>query len=746
MYRTPILLWLLVSFCPLTVTAADIDPQSIVFLKCIDSDGKERSGSGAIVSAEGHVLTAKHVAPPGSDCKARRGTRDAEPTRSLTPTLESPRHDYAILKFSKRTDETFNPVSLATRTDGLQGEAIEIWGFPEGGEAAPSLRSGTISNTELDDNGLLESLTITNRGMSGGPVLSHDRLIGLVARADFDSIGTVTNYAILAVEAFRSDVQDIRNDVKADEHESRLAAIEEQLRNDSVCNKLLRDALREKHPDLFSGLSSTEWTPPHSELTDEAEFWVTITTGPAQWLDCKEDSLRKSHFFPMGLVLRPLRDVSITNPDGSQKVWTIFQTEYGLLVLIDRNATAPVTKDTGYVFAIGNGVFKLCGPEDDATCDPGQDLPPLNHNGPFWPYLSGWDSYLRTDDPERLMENYSEYLAFRENQLQIQENNPRVVGNRHFVKRQPTRLEDDPACAVQQAYLYEFDKLFDPYAPDQNSEYSVPVRFSFCNLPPEQAPIRTAGYRPVKVITDSLARKMFDSLWLAEVRNSPYEIVKQLVEVLPGLDRPHLELVRCGQNVDDLFTFGTAASNQGRIALGEVIADEARAERAPPGRNMEYRFRLFQPSQGRSPSKTLSDVPLFQDVDLEIFCGDDREPMRAQTVRIHFRPVFDQPLTLDMRIVENAYVESFESYGFERRRYIEDGYIERICDYPEYYFWLNVLRKELKKDPVILNSTSRLAVDKETIADHFAHLILATLFFTEVELQTQLNPFGGCPQ
>ncbi|WP_211264797.1 S1 family peptidase [Litoreibacter arenae] len=744
MTRSIFYFWMAIVLCVGKLFAAQIEPTSIVYLECFDGAEKVTAGTGVIVSSEGHVLTAAHVAKENLTCKGARASQNPAPVRDLTPVgVASNGHDFAIVKFSRLGEETFEPVPLVANTTNMKGRAINIWGYPEGGAASPSVQTGTVLNSERDGDGMMQSLTITSAGMSGGPVLSNGHLVGLVAGAQFNAIGQVSNYALLAAEAFKTEVRRVRDDVRANRREDDLAEIEIDLLGEGTCNELLRGALSSRYPNFIPSLVSDKNKPSMSILSQEAEFWVTITTGPAQWFDCKEGNLRNSLYFPVGLVLRPVKDIAIADDAGNQVEWTMFKTEYGLMVLIDRQAVAPITADIGYVFALGNGVYKVCGPGDDKSCDPGENLKAKGNFGK-WPYISGWDSYLRTTDPDALSAAYTEYLAFRENQDLVLADDPRIY-HRRFKHRAPQALNDDPACAIQKAYLYEFHKRFDQDALHQNSAYGAPVDYSFCYLPPPEASVRTAGYRQIKVITESIAEQMFDKLWTVQVRTSPTELVKKLSGLLPDVNPLYTDIIRCGQNLRPARSPFDTANQQDPVAIGDLVTAELASDRIQPDQNLGYRFRLYQPSAGESRSQTLSKVPLFQDIDLEIFCGDDREPLRAQAVNIYFSPVFDSPLRLDMKAVENAFIENFNSIDHEGRIYVKDGYIERICNYLEYQGWLDTLKAALKKETALSFSMTRLGLDKEIVANHFAHLILATLFFTEVEMQTEDN-HGGCPR
>ncbi len=187
------------------VYANDLE-QLVVQIDCTLEDGGVSEGSGVLVSDTGHVLTARHVAPEGADCIGRIGNRTI-PGRALLMSFEShslPQQiDGRLLKFAPSASEVFPFAKFCRVATRKVLDPLVSMGFHSHTVARPSVTAGVLSSTEPKSNGLVETDAEAAAGKSGGPVFLGDtpRIVGIVAGAQFDHLGTVTNYALLAVDA-----------------------------------------------------------------------------------------------------------------------------------------------------------------------------------------------------------------------------------------------------------------------------------------------------------------------------------------------------------------------------------------------------------------------------------------------------------------------------------------------------------------------------------------------------------------
>jgi hypothetical protein len=191
---------------------AEIQHDSIVFIECLGDDEKTTRGSGVIVSDEGAILTAKHVAPAGYKCKGVKGTAATTPTRKLIRRRASTTYDAMLLEFVPDPGEVFHAVRYVGLTPEMQGKDITAYGFPGGGTATGQIsrRRGVVSTTSPDEQGNIETDVLTTAGMSGGPVIldENDGLIGIIAGANFDvATGTPADFAVLAAEQVSNELE-----------------------------------------------------------------------------------------------------------------------------------------------------------------------------------------------------------------------------------------------------------------------------------------------------------------------------------------------------------------------------------------------------------------------------------------------------------------------------------------------------------------------------------------------------------
>jgi hypothetical protein len=188
---------------------AEVRPDSIVFIEC-SGEGKTTRGSGVIVSERGAILTAKHVAPAGYQCKGVKGTAATTPIRRLVRRRTSTNHDAMLFEFVREPGEIFHSVQYLALTDAMQNNPITAYGFPRGGVGQISKRRGVISTTFPDEQGNIETDVLTTSGMSGGPVLldENDGLIGIIAGANFDvATGAPADFAVLAAEQVSNELE-----------------------------------------------------------------------------------------------------------------------------------------------------------------------------------------------------------------------------------------------------------------------------------------------------------------------------------------------------------------------------------------------------------------------------------------------------------------------------------------------------------------------------------------------------------
>ncbi|MBY3329011.1 trypsin-like peptidase domain-containing protein [Rhizobium laguerreae] len=187
--------------------------KTIVFIECAMPNDKTSTGSGVLISPQGHVLTALHVVKGAQSCKGSIGYANPGGGDPLGSQIESNRTDAALLRFN--APHTYDYVRYCRLEDWMVRREIYVSGFPVGTKTGvPSFRKGVLSTVFPQSSGVLETDGQTVMGMSGGPVYASDlkSFIGIVVGAAFDATGTVNYYGILPTDAFRAELDLIPSD------------------------------------------------------------------------------------------------------------------------------------------------------------------------------------------------------------------------------------------------------------------------------------------------------------------------------------------------------------------------------------------------------------------------------------------------------------------------------------------------------------------------------------------------------
>jgi len=150
MFRTIILL------CLAGAAQADIARHSVVLIACETPKGSVAQSTGAIVSADGHVLISRHGSEPGWRCEGRRGESGAmHPLEHIADSNDS-NIDATLWRFAVDTGRDYVPLHFVPLDATLKKREIFAAGFPKNSPNEISWRRGVISTTEPVD-GLIEN-------------------------------------------------------------------------------------------------------------------------------------------------------------------------------------------------------------------------------------------------------------------------------------------------------------------------------------------------------------------------------------------------------------------------------------------------------------------------------------------------------------------------------------------------------------------------------------------------------------
>jgi len=196
-------------------TLEDVRRDATVFIECETDEGKVLKGSGALVSASGHVLTAKHVLdgndPQDVKCFANIGTAAGRPSLELSHE-ETDSLDAILFLILDADDYEDTFLRYCRIEDRHQFQPLVSIGLPGRSKSKQiSVRGGVLATTErAGQTKLLETDILTTAGMSGGPTVfaGNANLVGIVVEAEGDPLGTIAYYGILPVEQMNNDLTD----------------------------------------------------------------------------------------------------------------------------------------------------------------------------------------------------------------------------------------------------------------------------------------------------------------------------------------------------------------------------------------------------------------------------------------------------------------------------------------------------------------------------------------------------------
>ncbi|MEM7729133.1 MAG: serine protease [Pseudomonadota bacterium] len=728
-------------------SAQEPNPRSLIYIECRDGGS---NGSGVVVGTAGLVLTAKHVAADvrNETCEGAVGTQSsASAMKRLRVVATSQAHDVALVQFAEhQIMEPFVPVAFDPNFEGEPGDRVVGYGFHPQKVGLADSAPGEVKAGAINAGGLLGLDMNTVLGMSGGPIFSDGKLVGLIKGERYDPNGDAleTSMIVLAevpepqiVQVLASSPQQVQQD--------RSIVLRDNLMRNDVCTQLLREDItaRSEHFPVAANIVADYLDEPENPLAATSEYWVTVTTGPAQWIDCHSGNLLKSFYFPMGMVVRPERDV-----DDGGTIRTVFLTEHGLRVFLDPAALRPVTPEVGYVFVVSDNFYKLCHVGEEA-CDPHRegffdaDAPEFAVQ---WPYLNGFDTYLRV--PAALDDLDVAYGALAD--LWDFESNPPAFGTIPALWRfDLSDPESIPACAPRKAYLHSFYSHHDPTAPDEGALFPQPVRYSLCNIIDGRAFNR---YERMKIVTVESAKRRFSNLWAVTTMHIVPDNIKNASQALFRQNGPDdsvgpmdiraerqiVDEIRCDHPRGDRMSLGHAAALR---TLTDVIEGDDRRHSI---------YRQFQVAQGGSSVDVFSDTPLFNEIEVWVECNgtDGLRDKGSLVVDLVPMPGRDQ-FELSFKDFYNSLSTYFGGLkgvpGIDVvNRRLKEGTLYRICEFSEYVAVRTVLYNIVKDSSRVQRARELLNVDLDLMTDHLIHLMMASAVSTDVRLRLTPQTSQGC--
>ena len=188
------------------------NPALTVYLEChheTDATKPKSLGSGVLVSAEGHILTPRHVVPEGYVCLGAIENKTNPKRALIRPAMDRAlvdNIDGKLLQMVPNTGEVFEYAAYCKIGQEHLGTRIDTLGFHQTSVAGPSITTGVLSTVVANDLGIVETDAMSVSGKSGGPIFisGTNNIIGIVAGASFTPLGLPAFYGALEAGAVAS--------------------------------------------------------------------------------------------------------------------------------------------------------------------------------------------------------------------------------------------------------------------------------------------------------------------------------------------------------------------------------------------------------------------------------------------------------------------------------------------------------------------------------------------------------------
>lgn len=154
---------------------------------------EESSGTGFVISKNGHILTNNHVT---EDCKTIRVELIGQEPKEASLVAHDPRNDLAVLQAELRSK---NIASFRNHQNAVKhGETVVVFGFPYGGilSSGGNFSQGNVSALSGlgDDSRFYQISAPVQSGNSGGPLIDeYGGVVGVVtSKLDALKVASVT--------------------------------------------------------------------------------------------------------------------------------------------------------------------------------------------------------------------------------------------------------------------------------------------------------------------------------------------------------------------------------------------------------------------------------------------------------------------------------------------------------------------------------------------------------------------------
>jgi hypothetical protein len=497
-------------------------------------------------------------------------------------------------------------------------------------------------------------------------------------------------------------------------NEARALSICEELFHANVGTKATEstplDSLIAHIPWLGKRLE-TKTVIPRSTLLDSSEYWVTIREGTALLANCNNEEVEQSVYFPIGLILKPIFDLS----SATRKPLTMFLAEYGLYIIVDRRLIAPVRSEDAYIFADGVGAYDLCinSKERNPDCDPWVVA------GKSPAVLSSKYGYAFGRMNPDLSRRTALLATWQSTGVSPSEEDTQVLCDRFvaggFFHRGKRPISDNPQYASVSMSLCAYE--------DQERKTGL-------------------GYKPIKVVTrDNIASYMYETSPTLYLKRADYGgSLFDFVQRNKPLFRSRKE---CAEQLK-FETFQTIGFSGG-LSWDKVVKVKLDGEFQKKttfardfGRGKAFVISTYLDLRGLEDHLIPSLLQKVNDVWLLARCDENNVRPREPTIlRIYNSQLPDGFVEFYPDVLQEIYNQRQQRYGGPSPRKtiqnLQDGIIWEHTDYQDYFFWKTVLRDALNDSTKFQSLTAKFSEDqKPYLENFFIHLIMAAVFSSKI--------------
>lgn len=186
--------------------ALDAARQAVGSVVVAQADGQEGSGTGFVVTPQGHVLTAYHVVAGATSFRVALDSDSAQEREAELIAWSEPA-DIAVLRLPEGTTYPWIPLVEPSYCVEM-GEAVGVLSYPLGAELGREIsftESSVSSHRQRGDISFVQIAATVTHGSSGGPVFlrSDGRVVGIIHGGVRPDITAGLNFAVSISEVYR---------------------------------------------------------------------------------------------------------------------------------------------------------------------------------------------------------------------------------------------------------------------------------------------------------------------------------------------------------------------------------------------------------------------------------------------------------------------------------------------------------------------------------------------------------------